>query len=96
MVVGYACIGTNDLAKAKKFYEELLAPLGGKHVADTPRGHYFQGTLGGGLLITIPADGKACSPGNGNSAYCLHAQCFAMRFCKQLSRFNFKAKCRTR
>lgn len=69
MVVGYACVGTNDLPKAKKFYEELLAPLGGKNVADTGRGHYFQGDLGGGLLVTLPFDGKPCEPGNGNSGY---------------------------
>jgi hypothetical protein len=67
MVLGYACVATNNLEKATKFYDELLAPLGGKVVMSTGRGNYYQGTAGGGLLVTETFNGKPADPGNGNS-----------------------------
>ncbi|KXS19072.1 glyoxalase/bleomycin resistance protein/dioxygenase [Gonapodya prolifera JEL478] len=67
MVVGYVCLGTNDLEKAKAFYDELLAPLGGKVVLNTGRGlMYSNGTAEAGFLITTPFDKTLpASPGNG-------------------------------
>jgi catechol 2,3-dioxygenase-like lactoylglutathione lyase family enzyme len=60
-------LGTNDLAKAKEFYDAALAPLGLSAVME------FDGAVGYGessepgtrLFVCTPFDGKAASFGNG-------------------------------
>ncbi len=36
-MIGYVCIGTNDLARAARFYDELTAALGAKRQGETER-----------------------------------------------------------
>ena len=65
-MIGYATIGSNDLEKAKSFYDTVLAPLGGKRAFASDR---MQGYAGGGgamLAVCAPYDGGAAQPGNGN------------------------------
>ena len=60
-------LGTNDLAKAKAFYDAALAPLGLSAVME------FDGAVGYGessapgtrLIVCTPFDGAAASFGNG-------------------------------
>ena len=65
-MIGYVTIGTNDLPRAMKFYDELLAPLGIQRIMDFGRGYAWgSGMDKPGLAVMIPFDGKAAAPGNG-------------------------------
>lgn len=64
-MIGYATIGSNDLEKAKSFYDKVLVPLGGKRSFTAER---MQGWSGGGgamLAVCRPYDGGEAKPGNG-------------------------------
>ena len=59
--------GSNDLGKAKGFYDALTRPLGLARLLEVPGGVGY-GPAGGGraqLWIVNPADGKAATVGNG-------------------------------
>lgn len=65
-MIGYVTVGTNDIARAAKFYDAIAAEL------DTPRMMEFDtfiawGKPGGGcgIAATKPYDGQAASVGNG-------------------------------
>ncbi|HYR68153.1 MAG TPA: VOC family protein [Reyranella sp.] len=62
----HVTVGSNDVAKAKGFYDALLKPLGLVRHADYPDGVGY--SLTGGrpqLWIVSPLDKKAASVGNG-------------------------------
>ena len=66
-MIGYVCIGTNDLAHAARFYDELLSVLGAKRSWESDRAIAWSITADGPSLILIkPFDGKSASAGNGN------------------------------
>ena len=65
-MIGYVTLGTNDLARAAKFYDAIAAEL------VTPRMMEFDGFIawgkpGGaaGIGLTKPFDGNAATVGNG-------------------------------
>lgn len=65
-MIGYTCVGTNDLNKAVAFYGELLGLLGAKPYFKTDRG------VGWGVSpdkpmfsVMKPFDGQSASVGNG-------------------------------
>lgn len=65
-MIGYATLGTNDLARAAAFYDALLAELGAKRFMESPRFvawavHPSAPSLG----VIIPFDGKPATVGNG-------------------------------
>ncbi|HZZ34462.1 MAG TPA: VOC family protein [Caulobacteraceae bacterium] len=65
-MIGYATIGSNDLEKAKGFYDKVLVPLGGKRTMTNER---MQGYGNGGqtmLAVCRPYDEKPAAAGNGN------------------------------
>jgi catechol 2,3-dioxygenase-like lactoylglutathione lyase family enzyme len=65
-MIGYVTIGTNDLARAAKFYDALLAEVGGKRTLESDRFvSWSAGAAGPGLGVIKPFDGKAATPGNG-------------------------------
>jgi catechol 2,3-dioxygenase-like lactoylglutathione lyase family enzyme len=72
-MIGYITLGTNDLARARGFYDGLLALLGAKRMME------FGDDLGGftlwgsamdkpGIAVTRPYDGQAADKGNGHMA----------------------------
>ncbi len=65
-MVGYVTIGTNDAARAAKFYDELLGLIGAKRLMDFG-GFVMWGTSmdKGCLAVTQPYDKKAATVGNG-------------------------------
>ncbi len=65
-MIGYVTVGTNDLEKAGKFYDELLGVLGAKRVMEMER-FIGWGTGPGApmLLVMKPYDGKPATVGNG-------------------------------
>jgi len=64
-MIGYVTLGTNDLARAAKFYDALLSELGGKRMMETEQ-FISWGTGGGpGLGLIKPFDKQPATPGNG-------------------------------
>jgi catechol 2,3-dioxygenase-like lactoylglutathione lyase family enzyme len=66
-MIGYTCVGTNDLDKAVYFYSELLGLLNAKPFFKTDRG------VGWGVApnqpmfsVLKPFDGQAATAGNGS------------------------------
>ena len=65
-MIGYVMLGSNDLEKAKAFYDAVLGDLGVKRsmAGDTMQGY---GSADGGpmLAVTRPYDGQSATTGNG-------------------------------
>jgi catechol 2,3-dioxygenase-like lactoylglutathione lyase family enzyme len=65
-MIGYVTLGTNDMARAAKFYDGLLAEVGGKRAMESDRFiSWSAGPTSPGIGIIKPFDGKAASVGNG-------------------------------
>ena len=65
-MIGYVTLGTNDLNRAAKFYDALLADLGGKRFMENDRiVAWSAGQNSPGIGVCKPFDGKAASVGNG-------------------------------
>jgi catechol 2,3-dioxygenase-like lactoylglutathione lyase family enzyme len=65
-MIGYTCVGTNDLPRATAFYDDLLGLIGAKHFFESDRG------IGWGVApeqpmfcVMKPFDGHPASVGNG-------------------------------
>ena len=65
-MIGYATIGTNDLAAAKAFYEPIAKILGQAQVMESDR-TVMWGTPGEGAVFCVikPYDEKPATVGNG-------------------------------
>jgi catechol 2,3-dioxygenase-like lactoylglutathione lyase family enzyme len=67
-MISYATIGTNDLARAREFYDKVLEPLGGRRIFELGGRMQFYGSRyerAGMLAICEPYDGQPAQPGNG-------------------------------
>jgi catechol 2,3-dioxygenase-like lactoylglutathione lyase family enzyme len=65
-MIGYVTLGTNDLARAAKFYDALLAEIGGKRAMETDRFvSWSAGEHSPGIGVIKPYDGKPATHGNG-------------------------------
>ena len=62
----HVMIGTNDLEKAKSFYDALLATLG-IPPAQLDRHRFFYRTPTGVFSVSKPIDGKPATPANGGT-----------------------------
>ena len=65
-MIGYVMVGTNDLERATRFYDALLAELGAKRTMESDQfiawGTSAEGTA---LCATKPFDGNPATVGNG-------------------------------
>jgi len=65
-MIGYVTLGTNDLPRAMKFYDDLLAPLGITRIMDFGRGYAWgTGMDKPALGIMVPFDQRPATAGNG-------------------------------
>ena len=64
-MIGYVTIGTNDFARAAKFYDQLLGVLGAKRTQDFGTFVVWSRPKGPGVALTKPYDGKPATVGNG-------------------------------
>ncbi len=65
-MIGYVTLGTNDLARAAKFYDALLAEVGGKRVLETEQFiSWSSSPASPGLGLIKPHDKKPATVGNG-------------------------------
>ncbi|WP_374427925.1 VOC family protein [Tabrizicola sp.] len=64
----YLTLGTNDLARATRFYDAVLAPLGlvRRATKETEVGYGHPDDRRARLWITLPFDGKPATVGNGS------------------------------
>jgi catechol 2,3-dioxygenase-like lactoylglutathione lyase family enzyme len=68
-MIGYVTMGTNDLEKARGFYDALLGELGATRKMQFPETGftlYGTGSRAPGLAVTRPYDGQPATVGNGN------------------------------
>jgi catechol 2,3-dioxygenase-like lactoylglutathione lyase family enzyme len=69
-MIGYVTIGSNDIDKARGFYDSLMPSIGASRIMEF--GDHFtmygSGMNRPGLAVCKPYDGNAASVGNGNMA----------------------------
>jgi catechol 2,3-dioxygenase-like lactoylglutathione lyase family enzyme len=58
-------VGSNDIARSKKFYDATFAAMGGKPGMQDPKGRLIYGHNGSMFLVTPPIDGEPATHGNG-------------------------------
>jgi catechol 2,3-dioxygenase-like lactoylglutathione lyase family enzyme len=63
----HVAVGTNDLAKARAFYDAVLTPLGYKRLKDLGDRGSCWGESREEFFVLTPADGKLASPANGGT-----------------------------
>jgi predicted lactoylglutathione lyase len=65
-MIGYVTLGTNDIARAARFYDALLADLGAKRAMETDSLIAWASAPEGPMLCVIkPYDKKPATVGNG-------------------------------
>jgi catechol 2,3-dioxygenase-like lactoylglutathione lyase family enzyme len=88
-MIGYVTLGTNELERARRFYEQLLAEIGARRLLELPdaRGYTMYGRSGREpmLAITRPIDGNPATAGNGTMI------ALPMTSREQVDRFHAKA-----
>jgi catechol 2,3-dioxygenase-like lactoylglutathione lyase family enzyme len=67
-MIGYATVGTNDLDRARGFFDALFGTIGARRILEFPQnGFTLYGTSLGrpGIAVTRPYDGGPATVGNG-------------------------------
>jgi len=65
-MIGYTTLGTNDIQRAARFYDALLAEFGAKRAMENDRLILWSAGPGQPMLSVIkPYDGKPATVGNG-------------------------------
>ena len=67
-MIGYVTVGSNDLDKARGFYDQLMPVLGAGRIMEFGPNFTMYGTGMGkpGLAVCKPYDGNGATAGNGN------------------------------
>src|SRR5947207_15715586 len=60
-------IGSNDIARSKKFYDALFAAMGAQPATEDARGRLIYTHNGGRFMVSKPIDGKPASCANGGT-----------------------------
>jgi catechol 2,3-dioxygenase-like lactoylglutathione lyase family enzyme len=63
----HVTVGTNNLAKAREFYDTVLAPLGFKRLKDFGDRGSCWGEAAEEFMVLTPADGKPATFANGGT-----------------------------
>ncbi|WP_298672989.1 VOC family protein [uncultured Sphingomonas sp.] len=58
-------VGSNDIARSRKFYDALFGAIGGKPGIQDDKGRLMYLHNGGIFMVTQPIDGKPATHGNG-------------------------------
>lgn len=67
MSLNYVMLGSNDVAKARSFFDAVLPTIGGRLVAEhMPHAFCYELRGGGRMWVASPFDGEVATPGNGN------------------------------
>ena len=60
-------VGSNDIARSKKFYDALFTAIGGQPGVEDARGRLAYTYNGGRFMVSKPIDGKQANQANGNT-----------------------------
>jgi len=60
-------VGSNDIARSKKFYDAVLGAMGGKPGNQDAKGRLAYAHNGGVFMVTPPIDGKPATAANGGT-----------------------------
>lgn len=63
----HVMIGTNDIARSKKFYDAVFIAIGGKAGTEDAMGRLVYAHNGGVFLVTKPIDGNSATHANGGT-----------------------------
>jgi catechol 2,3-dioxygenase-like lactoylglutathione lyase family enzyme len=63
----HVMVGSNDIARSKKFYDALFGAIGGKPGVEDAKGRLIYAHNGGRLMVSKPIDGKAATHANGGT-----------------------------
>jgi catechol 2,3-dioxygenase-like lactoylglutathione lyase family enzyme len=63
----HVTVGTNDLARARAFYDAVLAPLGYRRIKDLGERGSCWGQSREEFMVLTPGDGKPATPANGGT-----------------------------
>lgn len=67
MSLNYVMLGSNDVAKARGFYDAVLPEIGGKLIAEyMPYAVCYELRGGGRIWVATPHNREAAAVGNGN------------------------------
>jgi catechol 2,3-dioxygenase-like lactoylglutathione lyase family enzyme len=64
-MIGYVTVGTNDFARAARFFDALFAELGARRTMDFDTFVVWSTGRGPGVALAKPYDGKPATVGNG-------------------------------
>ena len=67
-MIGYVTVGSNDLEKARGFYDQLMPTIGASRIMEFGDNFTMYGTdmNRAGLAVCKPHDGNSATAGNGN------------------------------
>ena len=60
-------IGSNDIARSKKFYDALFTAMGAQPATEDARGRLAYSHNGGRFMVSKPLDGKPATHANGGT-----------------------------
>ena len=60
-------VGSNDIARSKKFYDATFIAMGGRAGVQDPKGRLMYVHNGAIFLVTPPIDGEPATHGNGST-----------------------------
>lgn len=63
----HVMIGSNDIARSKKFYDAVFTAIGGKPGSQDAKGRLVYAHNGSVFLVTKPIDGKPATHANGGT-----------------------------
>ena len=63
----HVMIGSNDIARSKKFYDALFAAMGAQPGTEDARGRLAYSHNGGRFMVSKPIDGKPAGHANGGT-----------------------------
>jgi catechol 2,3-dioxygenase-like lactoylglutathione lyase family enzyme len=63
----HVMVGSNDIARSKKFYDALFVAIGGEPGTADARGRLIYTHNGGRFMVSKPIDGKVATHANGGT-----------------------------
>ena len=63
----HVMVGSNDIARSKKFYDAVFTAIGGKPGTEDAKGRLIYAHNGGILMVSKPIDGKPACHANGGT-----------------------------
>lgn len=67
MSLNYVMIGSNNVAKARRFYDAVMPTIGGACIAEyMPHAVCYEMRGGGRIWLALPYNEDSATPGNGN------------------------------